>query len=192
MQTHQTIQKEMLDYWIIFSPLLPALSPVHKSIILCYRLVALFLSLFSFSVPIQLCCEELIHAQTLVSKHRVYQDFCGGQCPCSVRSPQIPLAPSCPSPLAPSASDTQHLFFRECCGDSGRLSLGFRRHFPSKIDPRAFGAWFPCPILPLTVTDRCRSVEAQLPASGGTTLSCTFTPGFPCGVRLMDLTRLTL
>ena len=25
-------------------------------------------------------CEELTHAQTLVSKHRVHQDFCGGQC----------------------------------------------------------------------------------------------------------------
>lgn len=54
--------------WLLnnFSPLLPALSPMHKSIILCYRLVALFLSPFSFSVPVQLFSSS--HPTTQLSK----------------------------------------------------------------------------------------------------------------------------
>ena len=125
------------------------------------------------------------------------KDFCSEQYQCSIRSPQIPLLPFCAlprSPPAPSASNSQHL-----CDSSSENTEG------SQIDrPWATGATFPpqwarstwgfIPFLHPMLDQWLTSAGVWKPSSPplvGTTLSWTYTPEFPCGIRLTDFAWLT-
>ena len=140
--------------------------------------------------------EELTHAQALVSKHEFITTFVADSVHALSDLLGFPLyhlvlsgQPRLPLQLLTLSTCSS----ANAAGTQVDCPWASCATVPPKYSPEhLFGAWFPCPILPLTVANKCRSVGAQGPASGGTTLSCAFTPGFPCGIRLMDLTWLTI